>query len=552
MRFKIPKRQPASFKASALYLAGHTRGHTPDRVAWMEARNLNTTDPNTAAAIMEATAAQNVRCKQHSYHFVLAFDPKDKKRGKVPDEVMKEIASEAIERLGLSEHQALIYAHKDTDHPHIHFLVNRIHSKTGKAYDRHGDGLRLMGLCKDIAKERGLNILNDRSRIAEREHVDDFDDISPPSEGEYWQAKREDRKAQSPFTKEQLKKLREDTKTHFYNAASWEDLTARLGAQGIFLEPKGQGLIVTKGEAYAKLSQMGKQIRLDSLEKKFKESFADYMASRTTELSEKHFEETRPEGWEELSPAQQRRAERLREAQLAVERKKSDRIHELEEAELDYHYWQGIEINYRYGERRIRLLEREKSWLEKQRTNQDQWEYLAKQDMKEYTKQVFRKPERALKRWLALEAKHGIDNAASMIKANPHLLGGFKGSFVLGKETKERKKAKNSLRFLIMKRRKWRDKQAAVGHRIQKLQENHRQLKIALKDFEHVKQHVGDVKILEKIVLSKIKRRAKALDRCHEQLIRESRLEEHRKKHFIQARRAHLAKEREKERNRSV
>jgi MobA/VirD2-like, nuclease domain len=196
MRFKIPAKQPGSFRLSAAYLAGHSKGQTPERVAWAEARNLQTENPRAAAAIMEATAAQNLRCKKPVYHFVLSFDPKDARRGKVPPEVMQEIANEAVERLGLTEHQMLIYAHKDTKHPHMHFLVNRIHSQTGKAFDRHNDGRNLTRLCRDIAKERGLNIPLDRARIKERERVDDFDELSklkrepppPPNikEGEYW------------------------------------------------------------------------------------------------------------------------------------------------------------------------------------------------------------------------------------------------------------------------------------------------------------------------------------------------------------------------------
>ena len=84
MRFKIPAKQPSSFKASALYLAGRTKGQSPDRVDWMDVRNLETRDPVAAATIMEATAAQNLRCKKPTYHFVLSFDPKDARSGKVP------------------------------------------------------------------------------------------------------------------------------------------------------------------------------------------------------------------------------------------------------------------------------------------------------------------------------------------------------------------------------------------------------------------------------------------------------------------------------------
>lgn len=104
MRFKIPSRQPTSFKASALYLAGRSHGHKPDRVAWMESRNLETDDPGKAAIRMDATAAASTRCKQPQYHFIISFDPNDAKAGKVNDQVMREIAGKTIERMGLAEH----------------------------------------------------------------------------------------------------------------------------------------------------------------------------------------------------------------------------------------------------------------------------------------------------------------------------------------------------------------------------------------------------------------------------------------------------------------
>ena len=53
MRFKIPVKQPGAFKSSALYLAGRTRDVSPDRVDWMQTRNLHTKDPQAAAAMMD-------------------------------------------------------------------------------------------------------------------------------------------------------------------------------------------------------------------------------------------------------------------------------------------------------------------------------------------------------------------------------------------------------------------------------------------------------------------------------------------------------------------
>lgn len=546
MRFKIPAKQPANFKASALYLAGLSKGQSPDRVAWVMHHNLLTESPRAAAAIMEATASQNLRCKQHAYHFVLAFDPKDAKRGKVPPEVMQDIAREAIKRLGLTEHQALVYAHKDTDHPHIHFLVNRVHPITGKAYDRHGDGLRLRDLCRDIAKERGLNVLQDRARIAEREHVDDFDDITPQiTEGEYWQAKREERAPQVAMTTEQAKMLRANVEGIFHSATSWDDLASQLGGQGVFLERKGHGLIITQGDKYAKLSQMGKSVRLRDLEDRFGERFADYVAERAKLLADQHHADMRPDGWEDMSPDQQKRAQRLLEAQLAVERKRGDRIHELEEAELDFQYWQGIETSYKFGERKVYRLEREKNFLGGLKTKQETAEYVSRQKMLTYAKKVFRKPEQAMERWKSLEQEHGSRVAEAMVLTNPQLLGGLQGAYVLGSETGTRKHAKRAFKFLVAKRKRWQEKQAKVYGTIAKLKQNHENLQVAIRDFETIKDRVGSHKELKRILMLKIKRRAKAIEHCSEQLIRDSRLEEHRKQHYIRARRAEMRRQKE-------
>ena len=108
MRFKVPKQQPESFRASALYLAGRTAGHSPERVEFVEARNLLTTDPNGAALVMDATAAKSARCRQPAYHFIITFDPKDAAAGKVTPEVKRKVADAILRDMGLTEHQALV------------------------------------------------------------------------------------------------------------------------------------------------------------------------------------------------------------------------------------------------------------------------------------------------------------------------------------------------------------------------------------------------------------------------------------------------------------
>jgi hypothetical protein len=458
MRFKIPAKQPAAFRSSAMYLAGRTKGLSPDRVDWMEARNLETEDPQAAAAVMDATAAQNVRCKKPVYHFVLSFDPKDAKRGKVPPEVMRGIAGEAVDRLGLNEHQMLIYAHKDTDHPHMHFLVNRIHPQTGKAFDRHNDGRRLAGLCREIARERGLNIPRERERI--RERVDDFDLVESlkkqseqPAperipEGEYWQAKKEERAPQVAMDKADVKNLREKIQGHFFNASDWQDLTARLGAQGVYLERKGQGLILARGDAYAKLSQMGKGVRLGDLEDRFGERFDAYMARQLRERAPFEVPAANIPGYEAMTPAERRRAENLFNARKAVERKKGDPVLELDAAEQDFRYWSGVQANYRATERNVARQEKEKAWLKKVEPNFEKREQKARYGFLEFMGRVYRDADKAEARWEKLEKDYGVEDAWQMVRDNPTLLGRMQGRGPLIQDSAKRAKAKEAIRSL--------------------------------------------------------------------------------------------------------
>lgn len=553
MRFKIPSKQPAAFKSSALYLAGRTNGLSTDRVAWMETRNLETTDPLAASAIMEATAAQNLRCKKPVYHFVLSFDPKDARRGKLPPEVLREIAGEAIERMGLTEHQMLVYAHKDTKHPHMHFLINRVHPTTGKAFDRHNDGRRLTELCREIARERELNIPRDKERIRELEKVDDFDlveSLDTPAEGEYWQAKREEREPQIAMGKGEVKALREKVQGHFYNAKDWHDLTARLGAQGVFLQRKGQGLVLAKGERFAKLSQMGKSVRLAELEDRFGERFDVFMAERMKALARDDAPEAQIPGYENMTPAEQRRAKKLREAHFAVERKNADAVLEVDAADLDYNYWKGVEAVYRAGERRISRLERDRGWLKKTLPNYEAREKASEAQFKQSLFDIFRNPEKAAERWLKLEQTFGVADAERMVKKNANLLGRMNGARYLGADTEARGNAKRAFRKLHLKRRRWREQQLKLGHHRDRIEANRRALRIALNDFAMLRLRADVPFELREIMKDKAMRRAKALTRATDKAILASNLAEDRKMELLRARRTYMERKRERERDR--
>lgn len=141
-----------SFRALATYLAAGRSGEERDRVAWSAGRNLPTNDPELAAKFMRATAAQSDRVEKPVYHIALSFDPSDA----VDRATMERVADRVLERLGLTEHQAVIVAHRDREHAHVHILVNRVHPETGLAWERWKDQPLIQRVLREEERALGL------------------------------------------------------------------------------------------------------------------------------------------------------------------------------------------------------------------------------------------------------------------------------------------------------------------------------------------------------------------------------------------------------------
>ena len=141
-----------SFRALAAYLASGRTGEERDRVAWSVARNLPTDRPELAATFMRATAAQSAKVEKPVYHVVLSFDPAD-----MPNRAaMERVADRVLNRLGLAEHQAVIVAHSDRSHAHVHILVNRVHPELGRAWERWKDQPIIQQVLREEEQALGL------------------------------------------------------------------------------------------------------------------------------------------------------------------------------------------------------------------------------------------------------------------------------------------------------------------------------------------------------------------------------------------------------------
>ena len=74
----------------------------------------------------------------------------------------------SLEALGLQGHEALIVAHDDTRHPHVHVIANRVDPETGKAAKLGNSKLRLSRWAEGYEREQGRIRVERRVKNNER------------------------------------------------------------------------------------------------------------------------------------------------------------------------------------------------------------------------------------------------------------------------------------------------------------------------------------------------------------------------------------------------
>lgn len=163
----IPKihAKGSSFKGAAAYLL-HDKGRaqTAERVTWVETRNLATGDAEIGWRIMAATAMDQDRLKEnagvkstgrksdkHVLHLTLAWHPEQQ-----PSRAeMSAAADGALAALGARDRQALVIAHDDEAHSHLHVLINRVSPEDGRHLSSSNERRNLSRWAEQYEKDGG-------------------------------------------------------------------------------------------------------------------------------------------------------------------------------------------------------------------------------------------------------------------------------------------------------------------------------------------------------------------------------------------------------------
>src|SRR5437016_10219258 len=100
---------------------------------------------------MRGVANENARVKDPVYHYQLCWQP-----GERPTQRQWESAAKkTIQQLGFDGHQYILRAHSDTEHFHVHVMVNRVHPETYRAHYPQFSKRSLDKTLREIEAEQG-------------------------------------------------------------------------------------------------------------------------------------------------------------------------------------------------------------------------------------------------------------------------------------------------------------------------------------------------------------------------------------------------------------
>lgn len=225
-------------------LMGGREDPNPGRVLWTSTRELAVDDPHDAAVVMRATAAQG-KTDKPVQHLSISLAPGEH----LSREQWEQVIETTLRDLGLEGHQALVVAHRDTAHEHVHIVVNRVHPDTHLAWDRWQDRPRLMASLRKQELALGLR---------PTPHVKDPDRLPDALVQGF------ERTGEPPF----LDYARAVARPLFQDATSWTELHEGLAEQGLYLERKGQGLVVSDDRRQVKASAVDREASLGALERR--------------------------------------------------------------------------------------------------------------------------------------------------------------------------------------------------------------------------------------------------------------------------------------------
>jgi hypothetical protein len=97
-------------------------------------------------------------------HISLNFSAQDKSR--LTDKFMVDVAQDYMEKMGYENTQYIVVRHFDTEHPHLHLIINRI-DNNGKRISDRKEKLRNTKVCLELTTKYGLYLAKGKEKVKE-------------------------------------------------------------------------------------------------------------------------------------------------------------------------------------------------------------------------------------------------------------------------------------------------------------------------------------------------------------------------------------------------
>lgn len=181
-----------------------------------------------------------------TYHLLISFAP-----GEQPSpEILIDVENRICASIGFGEHQRISAVHHDTDNLHIHVAINKIHPERHTIHEPY----------------RAYQAMGDMAAILEREHGLQITNHSGKKRGS---ENRADDMEQHAGIESLLGWIKRECVDQLTQAQTWTDLHAAMRNNGLELQERGNGLVITDGNGVGvKASSVARTLSKPSLEKR--------------------------------------------------------------------------------------------------------------------------------------------------------------------------------------------------------------------------------------------------------------------------------------------
>jgi hypothetical protein len=182
-----------------------------EKASLLYAEGVRIKDKESIVKSFVAQQKLNPKIAKPVAHISLDFSVQDKHR--LTDQFMVGMAQEYMGKMGYRDTQYIIVRHHDTDHPHIHIVINRI-DNNGKRISDQNERLRNTRFCLELTKKYGLYIASGKENVKEHR-------LKEPDKTKY--------------------EIYHALKSAIPNCRNWKELKSELLQSGITFEFRNNG-----------------------------------------------------------------------------------------------------------------------------------------------------------------------------------------------------------------------------------------------------------------------------------------------------------------------